>query len=141
LTTRQSAAKNESISVALTPTQEETLKATIVGRPISQETTPTGAIKLVMELQHSKPVPFPKGVPPLPSDPFKVIVFVGAKQYRKVEPSMTTDPDDKLILEGQAALDPSLGLVLHCTNCTSSKTLQAARTGKEGAAEGDQTGG
>jgi hypothetical protein len=107
--------------------EDHVVKATIIAKPKSHEVTPMGAVKVVIDFQYEKPIAFPKGVPPLPTQPFTITAFVGSKQWKKVEPTLA-DPEDKLILDGQFAVDPALGLVLHCTNASS---LKLQRAGKE----------
>jgi len=105
------------------------MKGAVVAKPISVDTTVEGAIRAVIRFQYEKPVSFPKGVPPLPTDPFTITAFISPKQWKKVE-SALADPEDKIIFEGQTALHPTLGLVLHCTNVNSVKLQQAAKTPK-----------
>jgi len=101
------------------------MKATVIGQAKSHEVTPTGAIKVTINFQYEKPIAFPKGVPPMPTAPFTITAFVGSKQWKKVEATIS-DPEDKLILDGQVGIDPVFGLVLHCTNTNSVKLQRAS---------------
>ena len=110
------------------------MKGTIIAKPDSFEATTNGPIRAVIHFQYEKPVSFPKGVPPLPTIPFTITAFISPKQWKKVEATLD-DPDDKLIFEGQAAVDPALGLVLHCTNINSVKLQRAGREVKDSASD------
>ncbi|MCC7447361.1 MAG: hypothetical protein IT324_08100 [Anaerolineae bacterium] len=80
----------------------------------------------------SKPIAFPKGVPPLPTTPTVYVAFVGGKPWRKVKDALN-DPDGQLVIEGNAAYHPELkGMVFHPTYITSIKLQRAAREQQAG---------
>jgi hypothetical protein len=64
---------------------------------------------------------FPRGVPKpeLPSPTY--IVYVGSKQWKKVEEA-AADKEDTLIIEGMCAYNPEIkGVALYATNISSKK--------------------
>lgn len=101
------------------------MKTTLIGKAKQIEQIPS-AVKVIVEFVYEKSPAFPKGVPPIPTTPFIITCFIGGKQWKKVEATVN-DPEDKLIIEGQAAMDPQLGLVIHATNINSLKLQRAAR--------------
>ncbi|MBC8170431.1 MAG: hypothetical protein H7X77_02120, partial [Anaerolineae bacterium] len=68
----------------------------------------------------------PKGVPVPPATPTFYTVYMGIKQWRKVE-NAVSNPDDSLIIEGVCAYDPeAAGMVVFVSNVTT-KGLEAAK--------------
>lgn len=100
-----------------------TAKMTLVGRP--DRTEVVGQLAIVV-LEHTpKTSGFPKGVPTPPSDPTLYAVYVGLKQWRKVEEAIK-DPEDVLIIEGMPVYDPQLPGVALFATMVITKLLQAA---------------
>jgi hypothetical protein len=81
-----------------------------------------------MMTQMDAPKAFPKGVPAPPTTPTVYTVYIGAKQWKNVAEAMQ-NPDDRLIIEGFAAFDPSLeGMAVFVTNTTTKLLQQAKKT-------------
>jgi hypothetical protein len=79
-----------------------TLKTTIKGRPI-QSTILDGYTRLLFERTEAKES-FPAGIPAAPSEPQRVMVYVGKKQWAKVvdelrKPTINLTVDGVMILE------------------------------------------
>jgi len=111
------------------PGKVENVKITLIGRP--------GKIELrkdliVTTLTHSGGTPsLPKGVPPLPEAPTVYTVYIGARQWRKVEDAVNNDPDDPMIVDGICAFDPELQTIsVHATH-VSTRALETARKESE----------
>ena len=51
----------------------------------------------------------PKGLPAPPAELTTTVVFIAAKQWRKVQPALAADPTDRVIVEGYPALDKRIG--------------------------------
>jgi len=99
-----------------------TVKVTLIGRPgkpvIGDQFT-------TISMPSMKTPALPKGLPTPPDAQTQHLVYINAKQWRKVAEA-AADPDDALIIEGWAVYDPDLpGLSVFATN-TTSKKLQAA---------------
>jgi hypothetical protein len=80
---------------------------------------------VIATVEHVVPasIPFPKGVPKPPDTPTLYTVYIGSKQWKKVEETIA-DPEDVLIIEGAAAYDPEIrGIAVFATNVTT-KLLQ-----------------
>jgi hypothetical protein len=78
------------------------LKTTLKGRPI-QSTVLDGYTRLLFERTEAKDS-FPAGIPPAPSEPQRVTVYVGAKQWAKVaseiqKPAVNLSIDGIMLLE------------------------------------------
>ena len=78
------------------------MKTTLKGRPL-QSTVMDGYTRLLFERTEAKDS-FPAGIPAAPSEPQRVTVYVGAKQWRKVadeiqKPSVNLSIDGVMILE------------------------------------------
>jgi hypothetical protein len=79
-----------------------TMKTTLKGRPI-QSTVLDGYVRLLFERTEAKDS-FPAGIPAAPSDPQRIMVYVGAKQWAKVagelqKPSVNLTIDGVMLLE------------------------------------------
>jgi hypothetical protein len=99
-----------------------TMKVTIVGRP--------GTIiekdQFVMMAMPTQKIPsLPKGLP-VPSAQTQVLVYIAAKQWKKVAEAIQ-NPDDVLIVEGFALYEPQVrGIAVLASNVTT-KLLQQAK--------------
>lgn len=114
--------------VLAAPGTASTAKITLVGRPGWVE--PRDNL-VIVGLTHSlKPTGFPKGVPTPPETPTLYVVYIGAKQWKKVAEAIQ-NPEDILIIEGQPLLDAALpGVAVFATN-VNTKLLQQASKAKE----------
>jgi RNA recognition motif len=109
--------------VLAAPGTATTAKVTVVGRPGWVE--PYGNT-VIVSLAHSlKPTGYPKGVPAPLDTPTTYVVFIGAKQWKKVAEAIE-NPEDVLIIEGQAMLDAALSSVLVFATNVNTKLLQQA---------------
>jgi hypothetical protein len=102
-----------------------TVKITLIGRPgaikIQQETVITRVEHVV------KASALPKGVPQPPTTPTIYTVYMGLKQWRKVENALKENAQDAMIIEGVCAFDPQIqGMVVFASN-TTTKGLEAAK--------------
>jgi hypothetical protein len=107
-----------------------TVKITLIGRP--------GAAKIVQDtvmttVEHRvKTSSLPKGVPTPPSTPTTYTVYIGLKQWRKVEPALKDNPDDAIIIEGVCTYDETVpGMVVYANNATT-KGLEMAKREAQG---------
>jgi hypothetical protein len=101
------------------------VKITLIGRPGKVEERKDVFITTV---EHApKETPLPKGVPAFPLDPTVYTVYMGAKQWRKVEEAIK-DLEDALIIEGVCVYDPELpGMAIHAKNVTTLVLQQKQR--------------
>src|SRR5205085_4418689 len=84
------------------PGEARTMKLTLIGRPGKVETRGQA---VVFQMQGKPPGPLPKGLPPLPQGPALTwTVMVALRQWNRVHESVTTHPEDQLIIEGYPAL-------------------------------------
>ncbi len=100
------------------------VKVVLIGRP--KKTTVQDRVTR-LEMQHSAgSSSLPKGLPKLPVQNTLYIVYITAKQWRKVADTLN-DPKDMLIIEGICAFDPDLKrMVVYASNITS-KALEKAK--------------
>jgi PHAX RNA-binding domain-containing protein len=101
-----------------------TVKVVLIGRPGRIERRQDLVITTVSHT--SKLTSLPKGVPTPPSTPTVYTVYIGAKQWHKVEEAIT-NPEDALIIEGTVAFDPQLQAIAVYTTNVSTKLLDAKR--------------
>lgn len=83
-----------------------TVKITIIGRPGRMQEC-AGFFATLMQ-NDTPPNNFAKGMPNPPAEPTSYLVFLPAKQARRVLEALTSDKDDRLIVEGWAAFDEQL---------------------------------
>jgi hypothetical protein len=105
------------------------MRLTLVGRPEYVEVLPK---LVVVGIQHAlKQTGFPKGLPTPPTNPTIYTVYINSKQWRRVSEAIQ-NPEDILIIEGQATYDASIpGIAVFATN-VNTKLLQQAVTPNEG---------
>ncbi len=100
-----------------------TVKITVIGRP---GTAVEQGQAVVLALVSEKVPDLPKGLPE-PSAGTRYTVFVARKPWTKVAEALAADPEDAVIIEGYAALDPRVeGIAVYATSATT-KRLQAAK--------------
>lgn len=100
------------------------VKVTLVGRPGRVELRKEVAIT-TMNYTVKSPT-LPKGVPTPPSAPTLYTVYIGLKQWKRIEEAIA-NPEDALVIEGTAAYDPEVkGMAVFATSITT-KLLDAAR--------------
>lgn len=114
------------------------LKVTITGRPGKIDDSHKDLIITTMSYTFRQPS-FPKGVPQPPQTPVVYTIYISAKQWKKVEESLT-NPDDFLIVEGSCAFDEQVGGMAVYALGVSTKHLDVKRRDAQKAAvdaEGD----
>ena len=103
------------------------VKITLIGRPgtVQKQTTFVGFT--LNSGTHQMPPP-PKGLPPLKGTT-KYLVLAAMKQWDKVEPALSKDKEDKLVIEGYTTLQEGFaGIVVQATMLN---TLGLMRAKKE----------
>lgn len=101
-----------------------TAKLTLIGRP--GRVIQAGDC-VITTLQSSGKLPtLPKGLPTPPAQPTTFVVYIAAKQWRKVEAALT-DPNDALIVEGAPVYDERLPGLAVLAQSVTTKVLQAAK--------------
>ncbi|HEY7419391.1 MAG TPA: hypothetical protein VH593_29690, partial [Ktedonobacteraceae bacterium] len=87
----------------------------------------------IITLMESTKVPaLPKGLPAINGEPTLYAVSIAAKQWKKVNEVITSDPDDTLIIEGYPTLDVQNNLIaVSATSVKSKKQDIAAKQQKE----------
>lgn len=106
------------------PGKADKMKLTLIGRPgkiIEKDTV------VMTTLQSSKAPSLPKGLPSVPSQPTTWLVFIAAKQWRKVRQAIEADAKDKLIIEGYPAFDARIGGGTMCLYAQSVTTTSLQR--------------
>lgn len=84
----------------------KSMKLTLIGRP--GRVIEKGPV--VITTLSSKKVPaLPKGLPRPPAEPATYVVYIAAKQWRKVREAIQNNPDEALIVEGYPVFDRRLG--------------------------------
>ncbi len=82
------------------------MKLTLIGRP--GRVIEKGPV--VITTLSSKKVPaLPKGLPRPAVEPTTYVVYIAAKQWRKVQKAIQNNPDEALIVEGYPVFDRRLG--------------------------------
>ncbi|GAB4423894.1 MAG: hypothetical protein Kow0031_02620 [Anaerolineae bacterium] len=113
------------------PGEADKMKLTLIGRPgkiVEKETV------VMTTLQSAKAPSLPKGLPAPPPKPTTWLVFIAAKQWRKVSQALEADPKDRLIIEGYPAFDARIGGGTMCLYAQSVTTtaLQRAKWAEKG---------
>lgn len=102
-----------------------TAKLTLIGRP--GRVIRAGDCVITTLQSSGKLLTLPKGLPAPPAQPTTFVVYIAAKQWRKVEAALA-DPDEVLIIEGVPVYDERLpGLAL----LAQSVATKALHTGDE----------
>ena len=97
------------------------MKLTLIGRPAKILKRDTF---VAVTLASREPPALPKGLPELPSqEPAIYLVYIAAKQWRKVEESIQ-NPEDKLIIEGYPYNDKKMGVIGVLTQSVTTVNLQ-----------------
>jgi hypothetical protein len=113
-----------------------TVKVTIVGQP--GRVIEKGAI-VITAMDSQKLPALPKALPRPPDDPTTYLVYIAAKQWRKVKDSFDKNPDDKLIIEGYPVFDQRIGesgaLTVYAQSVTTMLIQQAKREKQKASSE------
>jgi hypothetical protein len=99
-------------------------KATVIGRP-GKVYENAGTVVIMMQ-HFARQTGLPKGVPTPPETGTYYVVYMSAKQWRKVSESLANNPDDILIAEGQPIFDPDIPGVAVFATMVNTKLLQMA---------------
>lgn len=102
-----------------------TVKVTLIGRPGQIDTSHKDVV--ITTMNHiARSATFPKGVPQPPEKPTLYTVYISAKQWQKVQDSIT-DPEDALIIEGTCAYDDAIGGMAVFVMSLTSKLLESKK--------------
>lgn len=86
---------------------------------------------VLTSLQRQKlPKSMPKDLPDMPDKELPYIVYISAKQWRKVKPTLKSKKDE-IIVEGYPAFNPQLKAITIFATRTTSKGLDKARRNKQ----------
>jgi hypothetical protein len=86
--------------------EADKMKLTLIGKP--GKIIEKGEV-VMTTLVSPKAPSLPKGLPAPPTELTTTVVFIAAKQWRKVQPALAADPTDRVIVEGYPALDKRIG--------------------------------
>jgi hypothetical protein len=86
--------------------EADKMKLTLIGKP--GKIIEKGEV-VMTTLVSTKAPSLPKGLPAPPAELTTTVVFIAAKQWRKVQPALQADPTDRVIVEGYPALDKRIG--------------------------------
>ena len=100
------------------------IKVMLMGRP--KKTDMQDKVTRLEMKDSTKSSTFPKGLPKPPEQNAVYIVYITAKQWRKVANALD-DPKDMLIIEGTCVFDPDLKRMVVYASNTSSKALDRAK--------------
>ncbi len=100
------------------------MKITLIGRP-GQLSEQNGFVLTTMRATRQAP-PLPKGLPTPPQSQLLYLVYIAAKQWRKVAEAIA-DPEDVLIVEGYLTFDPDLKKLSVFAQNVTTKQLQRAK--------------
>lgn len=100
------------------------VKVTLIGRPGKIERHPDLVITTMAGTASTSN--FPKGVPKPPEELTLYTVYIGSKQWKKVEPWID-NPEDALILEGSCAFDPEIGGIAVFVQSATTKLFEAKK--------------
>ena len=104
-----------------------TAKIKLTGRPGKIQKGAQGQYAAFKMTSEDAPV-LPKGLPANIKAKTDYLIMVGARQWNKVEATITTNPEDKLIIEGFCILHPNFkGITVLTSSCTTMSIEQAKR--------------
>jgi hypothetical protein len=113
----------------LEPGTATTAKIVVVGRP--GKVYEKGNSVVVLLQYFPKQDGYPKGVPTPDETPSLYAVYIGGKQWKKIEPSLTANPEDILIAEGIVVFDPEIpGMAVLATGVNTRLLQMAANAAK-----------
>lgn len=103
-----------------------TVKITLIGRP-KQVGKAQSCVVCVME-DRGAPASMPKGLPTPPANTKQTVtVFIGEKQWRKVEASLKENKEDELIIDGWPYFDPNKQMTMVLAQGVTTKLIQRGR--------------
>jgi hypothetical protein len=113
------------------PQGEATVKLTLIGRPevSAIQTRPT---YVAFRMQGTEPGSLPKGLPPVPAQqPITWLVVIAMRQWSRVQESLTTHAEDKLIVEGHPVVAGDGTHVLLVQSCFSMLQQRAQKQARQ----------
>ena len=117
--------------VTTLPQGEATVKVTLVGRPDPQAIHARSTY-VAFRMQGSEPRSLPKGLPPVPDQqPITWLVAIALRQWNRVQESLTTHADDKLIVEGHPVVAGDGTHVLLVQSCVSVLQQRAQKQARQ----------
>jgi len=112
--------------------EARTMKLTLIGRPGKVEMRSQA---VVFRMQGKPPGPLPRGLPPVPTTPpMTWNVLVALRQWNRVKDSVTSHPDDQLILEGYPRMQGTQHVLL-AQSCVSMLQQRAQKQAQREQAE------
>ncbi len=105
-----------------------TVKITLIGRP--GRIIEKGEVVLTSMQSSGKAPALPKGLPTPPAEPTTYVVYIAAKQWRKVREALK-NPEDVLIVEGYPVFDARLKAVAVFALNATTKLIQRAAKEKQ----------
>jgi hypothetical protein len=103
-----------------------TVKITLIGRPGRVTHSKDMVVTTMEHTLQVQNMPLPKGIPTnIPTTRTPYTVYIGGKQWRKVEDSIK-NPEDKLIVEGIGMLDSQTNTIAVFATSVTTKLLQQA---------------
>ena len=112
--------------------EARTMKLTLIGRPGKVEMRSQA---VVFRMQGKPPGPLPRGLPPVPTTPpMTWNVMVAIRQWNRVKDSVTSHPDDQLILEGYPRMQGTQHVLL-AQSCVSMLQQRAQKQAQREQAE------
>lgn len=108
--------------------EAKTPRMVLIGRP--GRVIEKGRVVLTSMQREKRPASWPKGLPPLPKDESPYIVYISAKQWRKVKQSIRNKKDE-LIIEGYPKFNPKLNAITIFAMRTTTKLLEQTRREKQ----------
>lgn len=110
------------------PGEANVPRLVVIGRP--GRVIEKGKVVLTSIERGKQKGSWPKGLPPMPPDEGPYIVYIAAKQWRKVKQSIG-NKKDQLIIEGYPKFNPKLNAVTVFAIRTTTKLLEQARREKQ----------
>jgi hypothetical protein len=112
-------------SLLTTAGEASTVKVTLIGRPGQVEHRKD---MVVTTMSYTVKAPtLPKGVPVPPETPTNYVVYIAAKQWKRIEDNLT-NPEDSLIVEGVTVYDPEIqAMAIYATNVMTKATENKRR--------------
>jgi hypothetical protein len=110
------------------PGEVKGVKIILTGRPGRLQTYKD----LIVTTMQGTGIPnqFPKGVPQPPSTPTNYVIYISAKQWKKVAEAMQ-NPEDSLIIEGYCNLDPDTKAIAVYATALTTRLIRGALKEKQ----------
>ena len=113
------------------------VKITLIGRPGTVQKQATFVGFTLNSSTHQIPPP-PKGLPTLKGTT-KYLVLAAIKQWDKVEPALSKDKEDKLVIEGYTTLQEGFaGIVVQATTLNTVGLMRAKKEQQRQQAQQEQ---